>query len=175
LDVSQRGAWNCSSVFIAEEPTLAESIRAKEFIVVDDEGHERATLGCRDGAVSLNMGRAGGPNVVLAVDDAGNARFEFRSGARSIRLLIDGQRAQIKLKNADAPQASCGLTLDAVGAWVYAESTPDIGLRLLSINGGQGAVVWLSEKGTDQGDPVVRTRCVRPNPREDSTSGWQAR
>lgn len=154
---------------------MSESIRAKEFIVVDDTGRDRARFGCRDGAVSLDMAGASGANVVLAVDDAGNARFEFRSGPRTIRLLIDGQRVQVKLKNADVSQASCGLTLDAVGAWVYAESTPDIGLRLLSNNGGEAAVVWLSERGTDRGEPIVRTRYVRPNPREDSTSGWQAR
>jgi len=152
---------------------VPDTIRAREFIVIDSEGRERAKLGAGDGAVRLEMGTGSGANMVLAVEDGGNARLEFRSGTRTIRVLIDQQRAQIKLRNNEAPESSCGLTLDGVGAWVHAEATPDVGVRILSNRGGEGTLVWLSEKRTEHGDPVVRTRCLHTDPREDSTS-WQS-
>lgn len=157
------------------EMTVHDTIRAKEFIVVDEQGRDRGRLATHDGATVLEIGEAhSGANLSVRVEPQGNAKVELRSGNRTIRLLIDQDRVQVKLKNAEAPAASCGLTLDSVGAWVFAESTPDIGLRLLSNDGGNGALVWLSEKNADQGDTFVRTRYLRANPKEDATSGWRA-
>jgi hypothetical protein len=122
----------------------------------------------------LNMDGGGSSNITLAVDNGGSTCFEFRSGTRTIRLLIDGPRAQIKLMDHANPVASCGLTIDDAGAWVYAEATPEIGVRMLSNRGGEGTSVWLAEKRTDHGEQMVRTRYIRPEPKEDSTGGWQS-
>lgn len=151
---------------------MSETIRAKEFIVVDDAGRERAKLGSAEGGVALEMGAADGANVTLAVDDGGATRLEFRSGSRTVRLVIDEHRAQIKLKNLDQPESCCGLTLDGAGAWVYAESTPDVGVRLLSNRGGNGSLLWISEECAEHGEAIVRTRYIHPNPKEDRTGGW---
>ena len=154
---------------------MSDTIRAKEFIVVGDDGRERAKLGsCGDG-VTLNLCGAGNSNITVAVDEAGNPRFEIRSGEKVIRLSIDGRRAQVKLTDHANPVASCGLTIDDAGAWVYAEATPDIGVRMLCNRGGEGTSVWLAEKRKDLGELMIRTRYIRPEVKEDSTGGWQCR
>ena len=153
---------------------MSETIRAKEFIVVGDDGRERAKFGCYGDAVILNMDGKSSSNITLAVNNGGNSCFEFRSGTRTIRLLIDGHRAQIKLMDEGNPEASCGFTVDDAGAWVYAEATPEIGVRMLSNRGGEGTSVWLSEKRMDQGELFVRPRYLRPEPKEDSTGGWRS-
>ena len=151
---------------------MSDTIRAKEFIVVGDDGRERAKLGSYGDAVMLKLDSGGSSNITLAVDHGGSTCFEFRSGARTIRLLIDGHRAQIKLMDHANPVASCGLTIDDAGAWVYAEATPEVGVRMLSNRGGEGSSVWLAEKRTDDGEPIIRTRYMRPDAKEDSTGGW---
>jgi len=151
---------------------LSETIRAKEFIVVDDDGRERAKLGAFGDAVMLNMEGGRRSNISLTVNNGDSTSLEFRSGDRTIRLFIDGHRAQIKLVDHANPVASCGLTIDDAGAWVYAEATPEIGVRMLTNRGGEGSSVWLAEKRTEDGEPIVRTRYIRPEAKEDSTGGW---
>lgn len=153
---------------------MSDTIRAKEFIVVDDDGRERAKFGSHDGGVILNMDGGANSHISLQVNHEGSTCFEFCAGARTIRLLIDGHRAQIKLTDHADPLASCGLTIDDAGAWVYAEATPEIGARMLSNRGGEGTSLWLAEKRTDHGEQLVRTRYIRPDAKEDSTGGWRS-
>lgn len=155
---------------------MPDSVRASEFIVTDENGRDRARLGTTADGVSLKMQGTGedAPVVELVLAESGDAKLEFRSGGRTIRLLIDEHRAQIKLKNHESPESSCGLTLDGAGAWVSAEASPDIGVRVLSNHGGDGAVVWLSERTREDGEAIVRTRYVRPDPRDDATGGWRS-
>lgn len=153
---------------------MSDTIRAKEFIVVDDDGRERAKLGSHGDGVILNMEGGGSSQISLSASHGGSTCFELRSGARTIRLLIDGNRAQIKLTDHANPVASCGLTIDDAGAWVFAEATPEIGARMLSNRGGEGTSLWLAEKRTDHGEQLVRTRYIRPDAKEDSTGGWRS-
>lgn len=155
-----------------KEPALSDTIRAKEFIVVDDQGQERAKFGVDGTAVKLCMQGECGSHIGLALGDGNNASFEFCSGGRTIRLQIDRHRASLKLTDHADPVASCGLTIDSAGAWVYAEATPEVGVRLLSNRGGEGTSVWLAEKHTVDGEQAIQTRYIRPNLKEDCSGGW---
>lgn len=151
---------------------MSETIRAKEFIVVDDDGRERAKLGADGDAVMLKMNGGRSSHISLTVSKNDSTCFEVHSGNRTIRLFIDGHRAQVKLTDHADPVASCGLTIDDAGAWVYAEATPEIGVRLLSNRGGEGTSVWLAEKRTEDGEQMIQTRYLRPDAKEDSSGGW---
>lgn len=154
---------------------MSETIRAKEFIVVDDSGRERAKFGAYGDVVTLNIDAGRSSSISLAVNHGEDSPcFELRSGDRTIRLVIDGHRAQIKIVDHTNPVASCGLTIDDAGAWVYAEATPEIGVRMLTNRGGVGSSVWLAERRTEDGEQVVRTRYIHPEAKEDSTGGWWA-
>jgi len=151
---------------------VSETIRAKEFIVVDEQGRDRAKFGATEAGVSLEMANSGDARLSLSVSDSGHARLEIHSGTRMIRLLIDDHRATVKLKNDEQPASSCGLRLDGCGAWVYAEAAPDIGFRVLSNHEGRAASLWMSEKCSHRGESSVRTRYVRPNPSDDKLGAW---
>ena len=155
---------------------MADEVRAKRFLVVDDDGNERAILGASGNGVALEfrLADADQPSVALQLSDSGEAHLALTRGDHTAEIKLGKQGASVKLTHNAEPKSSCGLTLDHTGAWVVAEATHDIGIRLLCRADETASSVWLSETFSDDGEPCVRTRYLRPDPAEDKTAGWRS-
>lgn len=154
---------------------MAQEIRAKRFVVVDDEGNERAVFGATSCGLSLEFRLPGAaePAVALQLSDDGDARLTLTRGDQTAEIKLGNQAASVKLCQAVEPKASCGLILDHTGAWVVAEATHDIGIRMLCRSDETASSVWLSETFPDAGETCVRTRYLRPDPAEDKAGAWR--
>lgn len=154
---------------------MPDEIRAKRFVVVDDEGRRRAQLGVEGGGVGIELFAPDDdrPAVVLRLDDNGNTHLRLERRGRIAELQVSERKVSLKLSDESEVKSSCGLSVDEVGAWIVAEASPDVGVRILTKNDGQVTFLWLSETFAENDETYVRTRYLRADPREDKTSGWQ--
>ncbi len=154
---------------------MPDEIRAKRFVIIDDEGRRRAQLGMEDGGVALELFAPDEdlPAVVLRLEDNGNTHLRLKRQGRIAELQVSERKVSLKLSDEFDAKSSCGMSVDEVGAWMVAEASPDVGVRILSKNDGQVTFLWLSETFAENDETYVRTRYLRADPREDKTSGWQ--
>ena len=153
---------------------MSDTIRAKQFIVVDDAGKDRAKLGMQNGAVGLELlADDGQVGAELQLSERGDTTLVLRTGHRSAELQINDHRVSLRLKDEAKTHSSCGMSVDDAGAWLSADANPDVGVRILSKNDGQVTSVWLSETFTENNQTYVRTRYLRPDPDSDEISSWQ--
>ena len=154
---------------------MSDEVKAKRFVVVDDDGNERAILGASGKGVALELRLPGTehPAVALQLSDDGEAKLTMSRGDQVAEISLLKQRASVKLCQTNENQSSCGMVLDHTGAWVMAEATHDIGIRLLCRSDESASSVWLSETFPDGGETCVRTRYLRPDPSEDKAGAWR--
>ncbi len=154
---------------------MPDEIRAKRFVIIDDEGRRRAQLGVEGGGVGLELFASDDdlPAVVLRLDDNGNTHLRLKRRGRIAELQVSEQKVSLKLSDELEAKSSCGMSVDEAGAWMVAEASPNVGVRILTKNDGQVTFLWLSETFTENDETYVRTRYLRADPREDKTSGWQ--
>ncbi len=152
---------------------MPNEIRATSFVVVDEEGNERARLGFFGNHVGLELLAHSSPVAVvsLGVNDDGNTHLRLEKEGLKAELQIGDHKVSLKL--ADKKGASCGMSVDDAGAWVVAEGSRHVGARLMSKNDGEVTFIWLSEKVKRDGEDYIRSRYIRTEPEEDEVSGWR--
>lgn len=152
---------------------MPNEIRATSFVVVDEEGNERARLGVVGNHVGLELLAHGSPIAVvsLGVNEEGDMHLRLEKENLSAELQVGDHKVSLKL--ADKQGTSCGLSVDDAGAWVVAEGSPHVGARMMSKNDGEVTFVWLSEKVKRDGEDYIRSRYIRTEPQEDEVSGWR--
>lgn len=154
---------------------MADEVRAKRFVVVDDQGNERAILGMGSNGISLELRTAGAdrPAVALQLADSGDVCLTMIRDEQTAEIRLSRQNASVRLTQTTDPKSSCAMILDEAGAWVVAEVTRDIGVRILCRNDGTATSVWLSETYCEGDETCVRTRFVRPDPADDKAGAWR--
>jgi hypothetical protein len=156
---------------------MADEICAKRFVVVDDEGRKRATLGVSADGVGLELAASGSdrPAVAIHVSEHGDVLLTLTRDTQKAELRLGEHLMSLRLEDSSPPTAACSLTIDAAGAWLVSEVEPNLGVRVLCNRDGKGASVWLSEAANDGGETIVRTRYLCADPADDRFSGWQAK
>ena len=154
---------------------MSDVIRAKKFVVVDDEGRERATLGMNGDRVGLELFASGGdqPAITLQLLDNGDTRLKLIRRELTAELKLCEHDVSVELSNASTPKATCAMKIDSAGAWLVAEASDEVGMRVLSRNDGTSTSIWLSETFRDGKETGVRQRFLQPNPNNDKTGAWQ--
>ena len=153
---------------------MQEEIRAKRFVVVDDDGSERAALGLVGDAVELTMRttKDDQPTVSIRLDENGDAHLKLTRQGRSAELLVAEHRVSFRLSNEAGKPSSCSMAVDDAGAWVVTEAIPGVGAHMHSKNDGSMTAIWLSEHQLKRDEELLRSRYLRPEPGDDSNSGW---
>ena len=153
---------------------MQEEIRAKRFVVVDDDGCERAALGLEGDSVGLTMlgVKSDQPTISIRLDDNGDAHLKLTQQGRSAELLVAEHRVSFRLSNEAAEPSTCSMAVDDAGAWVVTESIPGVGAHMHSRRDGSLTAFWLSEHQVKQDEKLLRSRYLRPEPNDDSISGW---
>lgn len=155
---------------------MSEVIRASQFVVVDESGRERARLGMVSGRVGLELIGPGedSPCVELGLDDAGTGHLSLQRGPQRADLTVGESALSLRLSSG-SKKSACGMCVDDAGAWLVAEATQDLGVRVLCRNDGQGTSIWLSEACAQGDESCLHTRYLRPDPAQDKASQWQKR
>jgi len=154
---------------------MPDEIRATSFVVVDEEGNERARLGVDGNHVGLTLLAHGSTVAVvsLGVNDDGNAHLRLEKEGLKAELQIGDHKVSLKLADKIRAGTSCGMSVDDAGAWVVAEGSQHVGVRMMSKSDGEVTFVWLSEKVKRNGEDYIRSRYIRTEPEEDEVSGWR--
>jgi len=142
--------------------------------VVDDNGCERAVLGLDGDSVGLTMLGAMGdqPTVSIRLGDNGDASMKLTREGRSAQLLVAEHRVSFRLSNEATEPSTCSMAVDDAGAWVVTESDPGVGTHMHARRDGGLTVLWLSEHQFRQDESLLQSRYMRPDPKDDSISGW---
>ena len=155
---------------------MSEEVRANRFVVVDENGNERAILGMGSQGVALELraAEAEEPGVALQLADDGLAQLTMTRGKQRAEIKLTQRNATVRLFYRGKQKSSCSMTLDHTGAWLVAEATHDIGVRILCRNDETSSSVWLSETFRDGDETCTRTRFLRPDPAEDKSGAWRS-
>jgi hypothetical protein len=155
---------------------MSNVVRASQFVVVDESGRARARLGMIGGRVGLELLALDedGPSVEVGLDESGTGQLRLRRGEQRAELTV-GERSLSFRLSCGSKKSACGMCVDDAGAWLVAEATEDLGVRILCRNDGQGTSVWLSESCEHGDETCVHTRYLRPDPGQDKASQWQKR
>jgi len=156
---------------------MSDVVRAKSFVVVDDEGRERARLGMDRDQVGLDLVGLGDnqASVTLRLGAGGDVRLKLARLEQVIDFHISEHNISVKLSTEGETKSGCGLTVDRAGAWLVAETNNEVGVRAFCRNDGTATSVWLSETSQQDGETCIRTRFIRPDPQADQTTAWRTK